>query len=325
MPTVAAFLVGLAMLSPGADASLSQYLALRKKHGVTHTVGVDALDSLVGSKVCEVRGIVKGTFRVDDAYSLLLERSDGDTYVVDAASIPAWLVGTDVPARLLVSASRESEFAPLKAKLIAAARDEQVKTVETKNPPKKAVKTTKTTRTRPASRTSRGGSTRSWSLPASEVTPIYAAFIKQINPRLGNAEASRIAQGIVGFSLKYGVDPRLIMAIVMVESGFNPNATSRVGAMGLGQLMPGTADGLGVRNAYDSVENIYGMVKLVRTHLDDYRRRTDDEYEAIALALAAYNAGAGAVRRHGGVPPYRETQNYVRKVIGLYQAFIGQG
>ncbi len=113
------------------------------------------------------------------------------------------------------------------------------------------------------------------------------------------------------------------MAMVMVESGFNPSATSRTGAMGLGQLMPGTAAGMGVSHAYDSIENLYGTVRLIRNHIENYQRTTGDGYTSLVLALAAYNAGAGAVSRHGGVPPYRETQNYVRKVISIYRALCG--
>ena len=74
----------------------------------------------------------------------------------------------------------------------------------------------------------------------------------------------------------------------------------------------------GISNPYDSVENLYGTVREIRSHLDKYRAETGDEFQALVLGLAAYNAGEGAVRRHGGVPPYRETQGYVRKVIKLF-------
>jgi soluble lytic murein transglycosylase-like protein len=107
------------------------------------------------------------------------------------------------------------------------------------------------------------------------------------------------------------VDARLVMAVVATESNFNASATSRTGAMGLGQLMPATARGLGVRNAYDTRDNLWGAIRLVRGHLEN----NDGD---IALALACYNAGSGAVRRYGGVPPYRETRNYIRKVTDIY-------
>ena len=113
------------------------------------------------------------------------------------------------------------------------------------------------------------------------------------------------------------------LAMVMAESNFNPNATSSVGAMGLGQLMPGTAKGLGVTNAYDTTQNLYGTVRMIKGHLERYGKQTGNNFDTLVLSLAAYNAGSGAVRRHGGVPPYRETQNYIRKVVSYYRAFIG--
>jgi soluble lytic murein transglycosylase-like protein len=93
--------------------------------------------------------------------------------------------------------------------------------------------------------------------------------------------------------------------------------------MGLGQIMPETAQDYGITNPYDTIENLYGTVREIREHIDKYRNETGDEFQALVLGLAAYNAGEGAVRRHGGVPPYRETQNYVRKVIKLYNHLRG--
>jgi hypothetical protein len=107
---------------------------------------------------------------------------------------------------------------------------------------------------------------------------------------------------------RHKVDPRLVHAVITVESRFQARARSRKGAMGLMQLMPATARDLQVRNPYDPATNIDAGVRHLRTLLDRFDVR---------LAVAAYNAGAGAVQRFGGVPPFRETQAYVRQVLSL--------
>ncbi len=119
--------------------------------------------------------------------------------------------------------------------------------------------------------------------------------------------AERYESLVVEHSARQSLRPELVRAVIQVESGFNPRARSSKGAMGLMQLMPATARALGVTNPFDPEDNIRGGTTYLRRLLDRY---AGDE----RLALAAYNAGSGAVDRHGNVPPYRETRDYVKKV-----------
>lgn len=112
---------------------------------------------------------------------------------------------------------------------------------------------------------------------------------------------------------KYGVDAKFLKAIAKCESDFSPECTSRSGAMGIMQLMPQTAASLGVTNAYDPYQNIMGGARYISEKLAQYN---GDK----SLALAAYNAGSGNVAKYGGIPPFKETQNYVAKVMAYYNS-----
>jgi tetratricopeptide (TPR) repeat protein len=132
------------------------------------------------------------------------------------------------------------------------------------------------------------------------------------------AQPGGYGRGIVEIARVYALDPALIAAIISVESDFNPRAISRKGARGLMQLMPATAEELGVANIYDPWENIEGGARYFRERLDRFNGD-------LRLALAAYNAGETPVRRHGGVPPYPETQAFVDEVLARYQALKARG
>jgi soluble lytic murein transglycosylase-like protein len=118
------------------------------------------------------------------------------------------------------------------------------------------------------------------------------------------------------YAAKNNLDPTFVKAVIRQESGFNPKAKSCCGAMGLMQLMPGTAKGLGVVNPFSAEDNIKGGTKMLSNLLKTYGGRKD-------LALAAYNAGGGAVKKYNGIPPYAETQRYVKNILSMYGKMKG--
>jgi soluble lytic murein transglycosylase-like protein len=131
----------------------------------------------------------------------------------------------------------------------------------------------------------------------------------------GSPAATPYADLFARATTKYGLPQNLLAGVGKVESGYNPRAVSPAGAQGLMQIMPGTAKGLGV-NPLDPAQAIDGAARLLSNHLR--------EFGSVPLALAAYNAGGGAVRKHGGIPPYAETQAYVPKVQAAMAALQGR-
>lgn len=113
---------------------------------------------------------------------------------------------------------------------------------------------------------------------------------------------------------RYDIDPALLKSVAQAESGFSADAVSKAGAKGIMQLMDSTAEALGVNNTFDPVQNIDGGARYLRAMLDRYNGD-------VSMALAAYNAGPGAVDKWGGLPPFQETQAYIPRVLNLHQQY----
>jgi soluble lytic murein transglycosylase-like protein len=149
-------------------------------------------------------------------------------------------------------------------------------------------------------------------VPYPEPQSAPEAAVAEAEDQIGAADALQMGpygEIIMSLAESHGVDPMLVRALIRVESGDSPTARSQKGAMGLMQLMPSTARLYKVRNPYDPQANIAAGVKHLKTLLDRFR--------TVDLALAAYNAGEGAVKKFNGIPPYRETRDYVSRILSL--------
>jgi soluble lytic murein transglycosylase-like protein len=165
------------------------------------------------------------------------------------------------------------------------------------------------------SATSSGSGANSFaSLASGTPSMTYTATASATSTSSSLPAGTPYAAEITAAATANGIDPALLAGLVKQESGFNPNAGSGAGARGLTQLMPSTAAGLGVDNVLDPVQSLDGGAKYLKQQLDTFGGD-------VTKALAAYNAGPGAVQRFGGVPPYSETQNYVRSVQANAEAY----
>jgi soluble lytic murein transglycosylase-like protein len=151
-------------------------------------------------------------------------------------------------------------------------------------------------------------------LQAATSTDVTGASYQPLDAGAGGSESGGYESLIDQAAARNGLDPAVLHGLIQQESGFDPSATSSAGATGLTQLMPGTASSLGVANPLDPAESIEGGARYLGQLMSQFGGDTSD-------ALAAYNAGPGAVQQYGGVPPYAETQSYVTKVLGYAEAY----
>lgn len=299
-----------------APSPADQYLSIKKKSAAIMISPTQLKNDAASyaDKTVELSGIVNGMAASSGSTSFILICGDDSALITTTAELPACITdGSKV--RLLATVSENPTLS--RRQLVAAAYEYEISARERELAPKPKVTANKSPRDLSDSLfiSARQTNTTNISSRAMQIFNPYRAAIAKFNPRLSARQLDSITKSVLAVSEKYGLDPRLVVSLILAESGFRPNARSRSGAMGLGQLMPGTARGMGVSNAYDTDQNIEASVRLICGHLGNYRD--------LGLALSAYNAGPGAVRKYGGVPPYRETRNYVRKVSEIYKALCG--
>lgn len=149
---------------------------------------------------------------------------------------------------------------------------------------------------------------------ASQFEGVFSKAVNQAENQNNTTTPENLDALIQDQAQAQGVDANLLKAVIRNESNFNPKAVSHVGAQGLMQLMPATAAALNVQDSFNPAQNIQGGAKYLKGLLQKY-------HQSVPMALAAYNAGPGAVDQHNGIPPFPETKHYVNKVIQSYQAY----
>ncbi len=349
----------LSILASSARAlPVDQYIKLRRTEHCDRSLAfeeVSANPTLFEGKVIELRGNVNGSIRKTNAIAFLLALPDGKSIFMDAPQGDAPMVanGHGQGVRVLVrvapmkSGSNMLQLAPLaiayegevslrdkeaEAAEAAAAARKQAQ-AHASNPEQTKFASRGTTYRQsagfqnPAAQMSISSQAmRVLSQEAQSIYPYYRNFILKCNKKLSQKQLDDITCSVLYFSQQHKVDPRLVCAMIIAESDFDPKCTSNKGAMGLGQVMPDEASQYKLSNPYDPVQNVGAAVGLLKTKLMMYGDPTNPNsltLRQIQLALAAYNAGPGAVKKYGGIPPYRETQGYVKRILSTYKELCG--
>lgn len=348
-----AILGGMALaVAPVRGMPVEDYLKYRRQLAYDPRLTYEAASADWAAhygKALEIRGALNGFIEGSDCLTFMITLDGGTALALVAPPAERALLaragGTRI--RALITPEKDGARGSAPVRVLAAADDSEVTYREKIASEQEARRKARITASRhtTASRTiaaGRGVSLRPMnsllqgvsdmarkylSPEAQSIYPHYAAFIIRHNKRLSKAEVDAITVGILYYSQRHRVDPRLVVALIIAESDFRPQTTSHKGAMGLGQIMPDEARSFKLTDPYDPIQNIRAAVNMIRMKLDMYRDgdQPAGQYTVrqISLAMAAYNAGAGAVRKHGGIPPYRETQRYVQRVLSLYKALCG--
>ncbi|MCX6361036.1 MAG: lytic transglycosylase domain-containing protein [Armatimonadetes bacterium] len=335
--------------SPARSIEVAEYLRLRRETACNRTLTPDDVAAAPADHrdaVLELRGAICGVVSSGASVKFLLVPEQGASLLMEAPAGGDPLVSAAGSQRVRVLArvveGAVGNVAPLQP--IAVASDSEVTAQERVWEQREAAR-----RQALASRSMSAASGRSVRYTApmpppppgqlSELArkylspvgqgiyPAYAGFIAGWNPRLPRHQVDQITVSLLYFAERHRVDPRLAVALIIAESGFNPNAKSRAGAQGLGQLMPFNSRAFGLANPYDPMQNVRVSMNILKMKLQMYHESgvPDGQLTAhqVALTLAAYNAGSGAVRKFGGIPPYRETQRYVARIMSLYKRLCG--
>ncbi|MCX6345980.1 MAG: lytic transglycosylase domain-containing protein [Armatimonadetes bacterium] len=332
LPIIIMFACSLPALAV-SQVDVNEYVALRKKCSAASVKDAQANAACYIGKVIEIRGKVVGLLSRANGCSVILSTERDGSYVVDSDTLPDDNPGAELACLVNVGEGSQHSLSDLKLKAftyeVFLKRKEEAwrQNAAAAEARKRAVR-------QPVSRSRTGSAARGTSqnggktMSVDEFIRVYRDAIKGFNKKLTDKQADTIARSVLGYSAQYKIDPRLVCAVILTESRFRIEATSHAGAQGLGQLMPGTAAGMGVKDSYDPVQNVYGCVRYIKGVLERITGKhewNELTYEDLSLALAAYNAGPGAVKKHGGIPPYRETQNYVKRVISTYKQLCGGG
>lgn len=313
-----------------------RYFAVRGRSPVVtaHPEQVTLRPAAFRGKLIEIRGAVTGVARRTGGATFIVKRPDEQTYVIDAAPEPDEGIELGQIVRVLArvgdGAAADAGAAPAGGAgqliFVAAVSEYEAASLEQERARKAAAAARKQPSrkvTQPESALRARQARQQLASRSYSILDAYTAAVLYFNRRLTPEEARSIAYSIIHYSSAHGLDARLVMAVIAVESNFNAGAVSPKGAMGLGQLMPSTAQDLGV-DPWNPHDNIRGATRLLGSHLQRMGGPAGVvTEEKLALALACYNAGLGAVRKHKGVPPYRETKNYVRRVTRLYRQMCG--